>query len=217
MSAIPLPIATDFTKIDFTQTNPQTITNDPRYTQQADGSYYLAANSTNNQTGIWAVGGQSVTAGQIVLAKFWRGYLSANATMGTHLSAMNTNTQFAKAAANFSSAVKTDAQSMDHSGTKTYANLISLATQYAATVGVTPEQFVALVLPNELGTATYGQSDYTALTTKIDQYSSSKLTDNSVLQQKYDIASSNRNTIVEAASGLAKAWNTFLLTLAKGI
>lgn len=211
-----MPIA-DFTTIDLTVRNPTQITTDPNYTQTLDPNIAFNPGDDATPTGLWAVGGKTTTAGNIVMAKFFAGYLSANTTIGTHLAAMNANTQIANAASKFSAQLKKDADAMDADGSKTYADLLTLAGQYNEDTSLTAQEFLSLVLPTQTAGSTYTQSSYLALGTTIDQFASGKLTDNSVLQTKFDNATSNKNSIIEALTALLRSQQQFLLTLTKGI
>ena len=207
----------DYSTIDFTVRNPQSITNNPNYVTTLDPNVAFDDADANAPAGLWAVGGNTTSAGQIVLAKFFAGYLSANTTIGTHLAAMNANTIISNAASKFSAQLKIDVSNMGTSVTKSYADLVTLAGGYTDGTGLTATQLVELVLPNETATNAYTKTTYGTLGTTIDQFVSSKLTDNSVLQEKFANATSNRNTIVDAMTALIRSQQQFLLTLAKGI
>jgi hypothetical protein len=221
-TSTPLPLNTDFTTLDFTQAPASQITPDPTYaTVPGTNIAYQAANGTTNPTGKWVVGNQQVTAHGIVMGKFYQGYLSANSTLQSQLSAMNTNTVFANASSAFSASLQKDSASMHSDDTRSYSSLVSLVQNDSsinlAALNMTAAQFVSTVLPNESTTASYTQTTYNSLVASVNQFTNAKVTNNSVLQIKLDNANANMNNIVTAMSGLITSQIIFANTLVKDI
>jgi hypothetical protein len=210
-------VQNDYTTLDFNSSLDQSVATDPHFTTIAGTNIAYKASSSDTPAGVWVVGNQKTTIVGVTLAKFYQGYLTSNNTIATQAAAMNVNAQFANAAAQFSAKLKSDANAMGPSDSKTYNDLISTAANYVSGLNMTAAQFVSLVLPKETSSSTYLSAAYLGLTNTVDQFANSKLTDNSVLQQKLDAANANRASIIDAISGITKAWSDFLVGLNRNI
>lgn len=209
-----LALNSDFTALDISKANIDTISKDTSLQAIVNSPIRYEKASQDNPTGIWVVNNQRVTAGQILLAQIYGGWLSANTNAQTQLVAMNANTTLAKSASAFSKAIT------DKAGAGTslsYSELVTLASSYISNTGLTATKFVETVLPNETSSSTYTPTELTSLTETINQYSNARLTDNTVLQNKYESATSIINSCMDAMSNLMKAWQTMLTTVGRSI
>ena len=210
MPTTTLPVNNDFSSIDFTIPNSTAITTNPSIAIIDDANVgYQAPNSTN-PTGLWVANDKQVTIGTVVIAKFYTGYLSVQSTIQTHLAAMNINTKFSNAAATFSSKLSA---STDGS----YSDMLTAANDCVSGLGVTAAEFIQLVVPGTSTSAEYNATSWKSMLATVDQYSNSKLTDNTVLQQKLDVANNNRSSLLDGMGGLLKTWMDFLSALARGV
>lgn len=197
-----LPSNQDFTQLDIN--NNTLVIEDPSLTTVANTAVQFAHASTENPTGAWVLNGQRITAGTVVASRIYQGYLNAESGIQTHLTAMSANANWARASASFANAVKNLA---NDNQVHTYSELQTLATQYASQVGVTPQQFMNTVLPNETNTSeSYTSTQLLTLGQTLDQFNNSKLTDNSVLQNKLNVLTSNRQSSLEALTNIIKGW-----------
>jgi hypothetical protein len=214
MTTIVFPSATDFTQLDLADQS-RLILNPDLKTITGTGAQYVEGTLTD-PVGHWIVQGQKVTAGQILCAKMYGAFLKADSDSQTFLSSMNTNTALAKAASSLAHTIVTQATN----GSKnsfTYNDLLTMADTVAPSVNMTAQEFITAVLPDELSHGTYTPEQFKALANIVNQYSNAKLTDNSVLQEKLNIATTHRNTCLDGISNLLKSWVALLQNIGKAI
>lgn len=179
---------------------------------------FRAATGIDDPTGTWLVNDERVDAGTVMAATIYNGWLSANNRAQSHLNAMSVNSTLAKASA----AVATKLAALYNDTTTTslsYTELLAIV-QTAVTdnrVGLTAEAFLAKVLPAVTSDSSFQKSELRGLSDTASQYSSARLTDNSVLQQKYEVATATINTLQEAMSNILKAWMSNMQALAKNL
>ena len=209
-STILTPINGNYTSIDFTQTNAASVTNNPNLvTVQGTNVAFGSASADGNPVGLWVINNQQATAHDLVMGKLYQGWLSGNSNIQTQLSALNIGVTFANASSSFSASLKKDIATMGQSDTRSYTSLVGLVTNdpniNLGALGMSAQQFINTVLPNETASASYTQSSYTQLASTVDQYTTSKTTNNSVLQLKLNDSQANLNTLVTAMAGLITA------------
>lgn len=207
-----LPSANNFMELNLRDRT--VVIDDPSLSSVANTSVQYAEPTSDNPTGTWIVNGQRVSAGVIVASQLYQGYLSSESGIQTHLTAMSANATWARASAEFSASVKSLA---NDNNVHTYSELQTLAQPYANQVGVTVTQFLNTVLPNETNTsASYTNAQLLTIGQALDQFNNSKLTDNSVLQNKLNVLTSTRQSCLDAITNVIKAWTSHLQSLRGG-
>lgn len=204
----------NFLTVDVTEDNSSDVQSQPNVTQVGNTNVaYRATNGIEDPTGTWIVGDQRVDAGTVVMATIYNSWLSANDRASTHLNAMSVNASLAKASSALSTAITA------HEGPLTYDQLLTMAGTAIQGTGVTMSAsgFLSTVLPDVNSSSSFVASETKALADTASQFSSARLTDNSVLQQKYDVATALINTLQEAMSNVLKAWTGILQALAKNV
>jgi hypothetical protein len=207
-----LPYATDFTQLNITDSKLKI--DDPKLNDVTGTGVQYQDATANNPTGSWIIQGKTATAGVIMAAMFYNAYLSSDTDAQTQLAALSVNASLANASSSFSKAVR------EASSTKTsfsHTDLLTLASPYLDKLNMTAEQFIAQVLPKEATTETYTSAEFLALTSTIDQFSNAKLSDNSVLQQKLNVISSNRTMCLDGLSNVLKAWTNMLQSVGRNV
>jgi len=177
--------------------------------------HYKAADNSN-PTGTWVVNNKQASAGMIVLAKMYSGWLSANSSANDQLNVLSTNAKLANA----SSKLANKLSEWGNAGqSKTYNDLLGEVTNIINNqgLGVTPAQFIEKVLPGINSGEPLTKSKFDSMADTARQFSNARLTDNSVLQQKYDTATSVINSTQDAMSNVLKAWTNLQQSLAKAI
>lgn len=212
-----LRLNSDFTDIDISQQNRAVIQQDSSLQTLVGTAVQYQPATLDNPTGTWVVDNQRVTAGHILLAQVYSGWLSANSNAQTQLTAMNVNTILSKNASAFSKALRTQVDTATTGASWTYSDLTTLAGGYLTNSGMTASQFMTAMLPNEATDTVYTATELESLIEKVNQYANARLTDNNVLQSKYEVATSVINSCMNAMSNIMKAWQTMLSTLGRNL